>query len=41
MDPKSKIVELEEARSDSLNRFGDPHYQQKLTRQLLLKLDTR
>lgn len=41
MDPKSRIVELEETKSDSLNRFGDHHYQQKLTRRILLKLDTR
>lgn len=41
MEPKPAIVEMEEAKNDSLNRFGDYQHQQKLTRRILFKLDTR
>jgi hypothetical protein len=38
MEPKPGVMEIEEAKTGELNRFGD---QQKLTRRILLKLDTR
>ncbi|KAJ5184540.1 hypothetical protein N7491_007593 [Penicillium cf. griseofulvum] len=37
--PKSKVSELEEAKSAPLNRYGDLAHQQKLTRKMLWKLD--
>lgn len=40
MDPKPGIVQLEEAKLAS-HRFGDEAHQQRLTRRILLKLDTR
>jgi hypothetical protein len=41
MEPKPRVMEVEEAKTDELNRFGDHLHQQKLTRRILLKLDTR
>jgi hypothetical protein len=42
MDPqKSKVEELEEAKTSALDRHGDHAHQQKLTRRILFKLDTR
>ncbi|KAJ5770881.1 uncharacterized protein N7511_002932 [Penicillium nucicola] len=41
MDSKSKVEELEEAKPTPLNRYGDHAQQEKLTRRILLKLDTR
>lgn len=41
MDPKSRIMELEESKQGALDRFGDFEHQEKLTRRLLLKLDFR
>jgi hypothetical protein len=41
MEPKPGVMEIEEAKTGELNRFGDQQQQQKLTRRILLKLDTR
>ncbi|KAJ5910304.1 hypothetical protein N7504_004947 [Penicillium tannophilum] len=41
MDPKPRIMELEESKQGALDRFGDFEHQEKLTRRLLLKLDFR
>lgn len=41
MDPKPDIKEMEEAKASSLNRVGDEVRESKLTRSILLKLDTR
>ncbi|OQD80460.1 hypothetical protein PENANT_c035G03521 [Penicillium antarcticum] len=41
MDSKLKVDELEEAKPAPLNRYGDNAQQEKLTRRILLKLDTR
>lgn len=41
MESKPSAMEVEEAKSSELNRFGDQLQQQKLTRRILLKLDTR
>ncbi|CAI7609624.1 unnamed protein product [Penicillium glandicola] len=38
--PKSRVKELEEAKSAPLDRHGDLAHQQKLTRKVLWKLDT-
>ncbi|KAJ5487985.1 hypothetical protein N7530_002285 [Penicillium desertorum] len=37
--PKSRVLELEEAKSAPLNQYGDLAHQQKLTRKILWKLD--
>ncbi|KAJ5774679.1 hypothetical protein N7457_009575 [Penicillium paradoxum] len=39
--PKSRVSELEEAKSSPLDRHGDHEHQQKLTRSVLWKLDIR
>ncbi|KAJ5101437.1 hypothetical protein NUU61_003659 [Penicillium alfredii] len=39
--PKMTVEELEEAKHQPLHRFGDQAHQQKLTRRILWKLDTR
>lgn len=41
MDPKPGIKEVEEAKASSLSRVGDEVQETKLTRSILLKLDTR
>ncbi|KAJ5667899.1 uncharacterized protein N7477_006469 [Penicillium maclennaniae] len=41
MESKPSVMEIEEAKTSELNRFGDQLQQQKLTRRILLKLDTR
>jgi hypothetical protein len=41
MEPKPGVMEVEETKHTELNRFGNYEHQQKLTRRLLLKLDTR
>ncbi|KAJ6186865.1 hypothetical protein N7519_001773 [Penicillium mononematosum] len=37
--PKSRVLELEEAKSTPLDQYGDLAHQQKLTRKILWKLD--
>lgn len=39
--PKSRVSELEEAKSSPLDRHGDFAHQQKLTKKVLWKLDIR
>lgn len=42
MDPhKSTIDEIEKAMLSPLDRHGDQEHQRKLTRRIMLKLDTR
>jgi hypothetical protein len=41
MDTKMKAEEIEEAKPAPLNQYGDHAQQEKLTRRILLKLDTR
>lgn len=41
MEPKPGVMEIEAAKTGELNRFGDQQHQHKLTRRILLKLDTR
>jgi hypothetical protein len=41
MEHKPGVMEVEDPKQSELNRFGDHDHQQKLTRRVLFKLDTR
>ncbi|KAJ5377936.1 uncharacterized protein N7496_005345 [Penicillium cataractarum] len=41
MEHKPGVMEVEDPKRSELNRFGDHEHQQKLTRRVLFKLDTR
>jgi hypothetical protein len=41
MEHKSGVMEVEDPKQSELNRWGDHEHQHKLTRRVLLKLDTR
>lgn len=41
MENKPGVMEVEDPKKGELNRFGDHEHQQKLTRSVLFKLDTR